>query len=172
MGAQARPDTCEGVVDDNLFLGDNPAIKIQWMANLTGPDWSSLGTRGETTEEVSNMSFLYIIYAATKLAVHNFQDTTIPEFGADDAYGSLSQALLGVSTALDHGEEGNIKSIRDGITKGFREDASDSVREYRERLEHMVAVAAADYQIALGIGLIQGLPLLPGNAGIGSGSAS
>lgn len=165
--------TCEAGVDDNLFLGDNPAIKIQWVANLTGPDWSSLGTRGETTEEVSNISFLYVIYAATKLAIHNFRDTSIPEFTADDAYGSLAQALLGVSTALEHGEEGNIRSVRGGITEGIRAGATDSVREFRESLDNMLAVSVADYQRTLGsTRSIQDLPLLPGNPGLGSGSGS
>ncbi|ROV94746.1 hypothetical protein VMCG_08894 [Cytospora schulzeri] len=167
--------TGEEDIDENLFLGDNPAINIQWMANLTGPDWNRLGARGETAKEMSEMSFLYVIYAATTLAVDKSQDNTIPEFGVDDSYGSLAQALLGVSTALDHGEEGGIRSVfRDGLTEVLPENATERDRLYREKLEQMVAVAAADYQKAWGAdpGLSQDLPLLSGNPQMGSGTGS
>lgn len=151
--------TGEEGIDDNLFLGDNPTVNIQWVANLTGPDWSALGTRGETTLEVSNMSFLYIIYAATKLAVHDFKDTELPEFGGDDAYSGLAQALLGVSTALEHGEEGGIRSVRDGIPDAVLEDASDQVKAYRDILDDFVSVVADQYRGAPGPGGLQELGL-------------
>lgn len=151
--------TGEGGVDDDLFVGNNPRVNIQWVANLTGPDWSTLGSRGESTEEVSDMSYLYIIYAATKLAFHGFQDTAVPAFGADDAYSGLAQALLGVSTALEHGEEGGIQSVGDGISAPVRKDATDEHTAYRELLDERVDVIADEFQKAPGPGLAQSFGL-------------
>ncbi|KUI72087.1 hypothetical protein VM1G_07539 [Cytospora mali] len=138
--------TGEKGIDDDLLLGDRPSINIQWVSNLNGPDWSSLGWRDQNMENISDMSFLYIIHAATQLAVHNAHDTSILEFGADEAYEALAQALLGVSTALEHGEEGNIQSVRDGIIEDVRRDSGESVAEYRDALERMLTVVAAEYE--------------------------
>lgn len=92
------------------------------------------------------MSFLFIIYAAMKLAVNKHEDTELAEFSGDDAMGSLAQALLGVSTALEYAEEGNIKSVKDGITDPVRANATDESKGYRDLLEEYVDTIADQYQ--------------------------
>ena len=146
--------TGEAGIDKGLFLGDNPAISIKWVPNRTGPDWDKLGWRGEATEELGDMTYLYMIHAAMHLAVYNVQDDAVPGFGEDEANRSVAQALLGVSTALEHGEEGDIASASGGIKEELRKNAPDAVRELREILDELVPEVAADCQKALGSRLL------------------
>lgn len=139
--------TSEQGVDQDLFLG-KAAIDIKFVPNLVGADWQDLGWRGRDMAELSKLSFYYIVFAATQLAVHGVQDTHIPEFGLQEVYLGLAQALLGVSSALDNADEGR-KSVRDGIKPRVSPQASASVVAHRSWLDRVLPEVVEKYESAL-----------------------
>lgn len=139
--------TSEQGVDQCLFFG-NDSITIKCVSNRVGPEWKNLGWRGRDMAELSKLSFYYIVYAATQLAVHGANDTQIPQFGLQEVFLGLSQALLGVSTALDNADEGR-KSVRDGIRPRVNRHASDTLLAHRKWLDRVLPSAVEHYDAAL-----------------------
>lgn len=143
--------TSEQGIDEGLFSG-NFSIKIEYVPNQVGPAWQSLGWRGRDMVELSKLSFYYIVYAATQLAVHGVQDSEIPQFGIQEVFMGLAQALLGVSTALDNADEGK-KSVRNGIRPGVGRDASDKLHAHRTWLDRVLPSVVERYETASPRGL-------------------
>lgn len=143
--------TSEQGVDKDLFFGDS-SIEIKYIPNRVGPEWQNLGWRGRDMAELSKLSFYYIVYAATQLAVHGVQDTEIPEFGLQEVFIGLSQALLGVSTALNNADEGK-KSVRDGIKPRVGRDAPDTLQAHRTWLDRVLPSVVEEYNTAFSSGL-------------------
>ncbi|KAL1855253.1 hypothetical protein Daus18300_011159 [Diaporthe australafricana] len=129
--------TSEQGVDQGLFLG-NDAIKVKFVPNRVGADWQNLGWNGPDMAELSKLTFYYIVYAATQLAVGGVHDMHIPKFGLEQTFTGLAQALLGVSTALDHADEGR-KSVREGIKARVDQDAPGSLKAHRSSLDQHFA---------------------------------
>lgn len=140
--------TSEKGVDNGLFLGQDASIKVKYVPNRVGPEWKNLGWRGRDMVELSKLSFYYIVYAATQLAVHGKDDTNIPQFGLQEVFVGLSQALLGVSTALDHADEGR-KSVRDGIKPRVSRNASHTLTAHRKWLDRVLPPVVGQYNGAL-----------------------
>lgn len=138
--------TSEQGVDKGLFFGDS-SIEIKYIPNLVGPEWRNLGWRGRDMAELSKLSFYYIVFAATQLAVHEVQDTQIPQFWLQEVFVGLAQALLGVSTALDNADEGK-KSVRDGIKPRVDRDASDTLHAHRTWLDRALPSVVEQYDTA------------------------
>lgn len=138
--------TSEQGVDKGLFFGDS-SIEIKYIPNLVGPEWRNLGWRGRDMAELSKLSFYYIVFAATQLAVHEVQDTQIPQFWLQEVFFGLAQALLGVSTALDNADEGR-KSVRDGIKPRVDQDASDTLHAHRTWLDRALPSVVEQYDTA------------------------
>lgn len=142
--------TSEQSVDKGLFFGD-AAINIKYVPNRVGPEWQNLGWRGRDMAELSKLSFYYIVYAATQLAVHQVQDSKIPQFGMQEVFVGLAQALLGVSTALDNADEGR-KSVRDGIRPRVARNASDTLYAHRSWLDRVLPPVVQQYETAFSCG--------------------
>lgn len=142
--------TSEQGVDESLFFGDE-SIKIKYVPNRVGPEWQNLGWRGRDMTELSKLSFYYIVYAATQLAVHGVPDTQIPQFGLQEVYAGLAQALLGVSTALDNADEGR-KSARDGIKARVDRNGSDTLQAHRKWLDGALPSVVEQYATAFSRG--------------------
>ncbi|KAG8162549.1 hypothetical protein KVR01_008314 [Diaporthe batatas] len=140
--------TSEKGVDRGLFLGGDASIKIKYVPNRVGPGWKNLGWRGRDMAELSKLSFYYIVYAATQLAVHGRNDVMIPQFGLQEVFAGLAQALLGVSTALDNADEGR-KSVRDGIKPRVGRNASDTLAAHRKWLDRVLPSVVSQYNAAL-----------------------
>lgn len=138
--------TSEQGVDKDLFFGDS-SIEIKYMPNRVGPEWQNLGWRGRDMAELSKLSFYYVVYAATQLAVHGVQDKEIPDFGLQEVFIGLAQTLLGVSTALDNADEGR-KSVRDGIKPRLGRNASGELQAHRTWLERVLPSVAEQYDTA------------------------
>lgn len=142
--------TSEQGIDQGLFSGD-AAIKIEYVPNRVGPEWQNLGWRGRDMAELSKLSFYYIVYAATQLAVHGVHDTKIPQFGVQEVFIGLAQALLGVSTTLDNADEGK-KSVRGGIRPRVGPDASDTLQAHRTWLDRVLPSVVGQYETAFSCG--------------------
>lgn len=149
--------TSEQGVDRDLLLG-NAAISVTFVPNRVGPNWQHFGWRGRDMAELSKLTFYYIVYAATQLAVHGVQDTRIPEFGLEQTFIGLAQALLGVSTALDHANEGR-ESVRNGIKHQLDQDVSPNLQAHRSWLDRALAVVAKRYDAAFPRGAHENNPL-------------
>lgn len=156
--------TSEKGVDKGLFSGRDASIKIKYVANRVGAEWKNLGWRGRDMVELSKLSFYYIVYAATQLAVHGKGDTKIPQFGLQEVFAGLSQALLGVSTALDNADEGR-KSVRDGIKPRVSRNASDTLTAHRKWLDLVLPSVVDQYNAALLRGSRQHVELRDGKRG-------
>jgi hypothetical protein len=139
--------TSEQGVDKCLFFG-NASIDIKYVPNRVGPEWKNLGWRDRDMVELSKLSFYYIVYAATQLAVRGAHDTQIPQFGLQEVFAGLSQALLGVSTALDNADEGR-KSVRDGVKPRVARGASDTLYAHRRWLDGELPSVVKQYKAAL-----------------------
>lgn len=139
--------TGERGLDANLFYGNRARIKTKWLPNLTGPDWQRLGWSGRDMAEVSQQSFFYVLYVAMEIVLRGARDTEIPAFGASGAFQGLAQALLGISTALEHGEVGT--SVRGGIEQSIREGASFEVLAHRAELEKALETVTTEFTAAV-----------------------
>lgn len=142
--------TSEQGIDRGLFSGES-SINIEYVPNRVGPEWQNLGWRGRDMMELSKLSFYYIVYAATQLAIHGVQDSQIPQFGVQEVFVGLAQALLGVSTALNNADEGR-KSVRDGIRPGVGRDAPDTLHAHRTWLDRVLPSVVERYETAFSRG--------------------
>lgn len=140
--------TGEDDLDATLFVGEPPRIKTTWVPNLVGPRWSDLGWRGNDMAETGQQSFLYVLFAATQLAIHELEDGSIPQYAVDEALEGLAQALLGASTALEHGSSG--KSVAGGIRARVPRDAPVGVRAHRQALDVALNTVTTNFTTALG----------------------
>lgn len=148
--------TSEQGVDQGLFVG-NAAMKIKFVPNQVGADWQHFGWNDHDMAELSKLTFYYIVYAATQLAVVGVHDTHIPKFGLEQVFTGLSQALLGVSTALGHADEGR-KSVREGIKPQVDQNAPESLQAHQLWLDRVLPGVVTDYHAALSRGTSQNIP--------------